>query len=138
MVEEILGELDGNGMYAQLGIVLVIGVVVSVHVREEASEKYEVSVGEWFDVVPCEAGSCTFDDVDDFVFVVEVPGILEVVVVAPFDFDRGTAGQSQLFVHDVNFVFHKQQGVLISGLNANILIEKEKNALVSERIVLKL
>lgn len=108
VVEEILGKLDGDGVYAQVGIVLIIGVVVAVHMWQETSEEYQVTVGEGFYVVPREAGSGTFDDVDDFVFVVEMPGVLEVVVVASFDFDRGTAGQSHLFVHDVDFVFHRR------------------------------
>ena len=112
MVEKVLGKLDRDGVDSQRGVAAVINVFIAVHVWEQTAEKDQVSVGERFDAVPCEPGSRALDDVDDFVLVVEVPGVLEIIVVALLDFERGAVGKPHLLVHDFDFVFH---GVGIDG-----------------------
>ena len=106
MVEKVLGKLDRDGVDPQGGIAVVISVLVAVHVGEQAAEKYQVPVGERFDTVSGEPGSRALDDVDDFVLVVEVPWVFEVVVVALLDFERRPAGKAQLLVHNFDLVFH--------------------------------
>ena len=94
---------------------------------EQAAEKDQVSVGERFDAVPCEPGSRALDDVDDFVLVMEVPGVLEIIVVALLDFERGAVGKPHLLVHDFDFVFH---GVGIDGFMQIYQQKMQKNHLL--------